>query len=191
MCTAQNGSPKAEIRKKPEPRNPQAPAVLSAFGFRPSFGLRPFANSWHHFVGTWDSATGLRKLYVDGVLSDWLGSDYGPLPQPAYDYLTIGGEDSCNGTPNNGVTVPTIDNSCFRGAFCDVRVYNYALTAIEVPNVMNPNVTTALRAAADTPVIDQGYTGTFGLTINHQTGQYTATDTPGASPKFYRLMINE
>ena len=124
-----------------------------------------FANSWHHFVGTWDSGTGLRKLYVDGVLSHWLGNDYGPLPQPAYDYLAIGGEDSCNGTPNNGVTVPTIDNSCFRGAFYDVRVYNYALTASEVPNVMNPNVTTALRAAADTPVIDQGYTGTFSLSL--------------------------
>jgi hypothetical protein len=124
-----------------------------------------FATTWHHFVATWDSWSGMRKLYVDGNLSDWLGNDYGPLPAPTYDYLAIGGEDSCGGTPNNGVTVPTIDNNCFKGAMYDVRVYNYALSASEVQNVMNPNVTTTLKAAADTPVIDQGYTGTVSLSL--------------------------
>lgn len=127
--------------------------------------ISTFGTSWHHFVATWDSWSGIRKLYVDGKLSDWLGNDYGPLPAPAYNYLTIGGEDSCGGTPNNGVTVSTIDNNCFKGAMYDVRVYNYALSASEVQTVMNPNATTALTAGADTPVIDQGETGIVSLSL--------------------------
>jgi len=124
-----------------------------------------FATTWHHFTATWDNWSGLRKLYVDGKLSDWLGNDYGPLPEPSYDYLTIGGEDSCGGTPNNGTTMPTIDNNCFKGAMYDVRVYNYALSASEIQTVMNPNATSALTAGADTAVIDQGETGTVSLSL--------------------------
>jgi hypothetical protein len=35
--------------------------------------------AWHHFAATWDSATGVRKLYVDGKLNIVVPHDVGPM----------------------------------------------------------------------------------------------------------------
>lgn len=121
-----------------------------------------FGTAWHHFVATWDNWTGLRKLYVDGQLSLWVGQDYGPLPPASNDYLVIGGEDLA-GVPSSATS--KIDANCFKGAMYDVRVYNYALSAGEVKTVMMPSGVTTLAAAADTKVIDQGTTGTVSFSL--------------------------
>ncbi|HOX04654.1 MAG TPA: LamG domain-containing protein [Candidatus Paceibacterota bacterium] len=106
---------------------------------RPVFTLRgtpasddPGANmtvdgeSWHHYAATWDGATGIRTLYVDGVSGISLGDDYGPFALATSDHLVLGG----------------LDTGGFRRFFpCllyDVRIYSYALSETEVAELVNP-----------------------------------------------------
>lgn len=75
--------------------------------------------NWHHFVGTYDSSTGDRKIYVDGVLQGTatstgsIANDTGPI----------------HIAHREGVAVGT---DHFNGSVDDVRIYNRALSADEV-----------------------------------------------------------
>ena len=80
--------------------------------------------AWHHVVFTWDKST--LKIYVDGVLDASIAAT-GDLNQGAQP-LRIGG-----------------DQSFFAGSLDDVRIYNRALSAIEVGQLFaseNPKVLT-------------------------------------------------
>ena len=74
---------------------------------------------WHHYAGTWDRATGIRRLYIDGVLSvetkTTAGEPYAPAPAAA---LRLG-----SGSNNN---------SFHLGRMYDVRMYDRALDAAEI-----------------------------------------------------------
>ncbi len=79
-------------------------------------------HQWHHYAGTYNAGTGIKNLYVDGVLAG-SAKNLGSYNLAAYSHFIIGGfEASPGGTFNN----------FFTGEFYDVRVYNYDLTSNQV-----------------------------------------------------------
>ena len=73
--------------------------------------------NWHYYAGTYNSQTGVRKLYVDG----WLvaqESGNGPYNLAMYSHLIIGGIDAWPG--NSFGSFSTFE-------IYDVRIYNAAL----------------------------------------------------------------
>ena len=96
--------------------------------------------AWHHIAATWDTATGALKLYVDGHL-DASATHVATSIQQDSRYA-IGGR----------ATSSTDGAQIFTGRVDDVRVYNNALTEMEIrainpldgyvpgPNVPGPNV---------------------------------------------------
>ncbi|HPS31716.1 MAG TPA: DUF4215 domain-containing protein, partial [bacterium] len=80
----------------------------------------PDPQNWHHFVGTYDSATGEKNLYVDGVLrstattSGAIRADTGPIHLAHREDQAIG-------------------SNHFGGLIDDVRIYSKALTADQIP----------------------------------------------------------
>lgn len=121
--------------------------------------LSPLANAWHHFAATWDGVAGVRKLYVDGALSLTEVNDNGPIGLANVNYLTIGGWDQ----DDDGMSAASF-TTFLTGQMFDVRIYNYALNASELSNIINSN-TTALVAASDSATIDQGHTGTVSFSL--------------------------
>lgn len=104
------------------------PADLSASGV--TFGND---GNWHLYVGTYDAATGLRNLYVDGVLSASENSNGVYNVSPA-SYLAIGARDTAAGN--------TFGNF-FTGLVYDARIYNYAIAAsnvLELYGVIAPSI---------------------------------------------------
>lgn len=87
------------------------------------FPTDPFdLNQWHFYAGTFDTATGLRNLYVDGKLENQQGGQT-PYTLASGSHLMLGGRD------NGGL------GSYYTGNLYDVRIYNYALTQQDVISV--------------------------------------------------------
>jgi hypothetical protein len=81
---------------------------------------------WHHYAATWDGLFGVRRLYVDGVISLEIGNDFGPMGLASQYALLLGGK-------NSPATAGVIqEDSNIRGSLYDVRYYNYALDGSEV-----------------------------------------------------------
>ena len=82
----------------------------------------PDPQNWHHFVGTYDAATGWHYLYVDGVQrGSRLGrgqmrADAGPID--------LGHRECC-------------DHGNFNGWIDEVQIYDRAITAAEVVQLYN------------------------------------------------------
>ena len=78
---------------------------------------------WHYYRGTFDANTGIRALYIDGMLvaRETGNSKYTLAPN---EHLCIGGKDSAPG-----------NNFGFFSSFeiYDVRIYNYALPSETMP----------------------------------------------------------
>lgn len=89
---------------------------------------------WHHFVGTYDSATGTTRLYVDGEQKDintpltYDSWPFNPALLPAKidnDTNPIHvGHRECEPSCSNG--------QFFQGSIDDVRIYDRALTVAEI-----------------------------------------------------------
>ena len=77
---------------------------------------------WHHYAGTYDAVTGVRTLYVDGVVANNLTGN-GKYTLSPTTHLVIGAKDQPSG---NGFT------GFYTGIIYDVRVYSYR--AHPVPN---------------------------------------------------------
>ncbi len=77
----------------------------------------PDPQNWHHFVGTYDSSTGKKKLYVDGVLRDETDTP-GNLIYPDSGPVVVGRRECCS--------------HYFKGTIDEVRIYNRALSDTEV-----------------------------------------------------------
>jgi hypothetical protein len=82
--------------------------------------------NWHHYAGTYSPLTGVRSLYVDGVLAA-TQTGQGPFNPSTDSHLMIGARD--NGGNNFG--------NYFTGMLYDVRVYDYALPQNQVVSVKN------------------------------------------------------
>ena len=101
----------------------------------PYIGTTVDNDTWHHYAATWDGATGVRKLYLDGNPILGLGNDFGPMSPATGDHLMLGARDY-NGFGN-----------FFPGLLFDVRVYSYALDAAEVNVLVTPPTTLSLTLA--------------------------------------------
>jgi hypothetical protein len=81
-------------------------------------------NNWHHFVLVWDQSNGVRRFYVDGVVSvasNTAGLPYTLCPQR---HLVLGGEQKSDAS--GGFT------SSFNGLLYDVRIYKQIMYKAEV-----------------------------------------------------------
>ena len=136
------------------------PEDLAATGF--TFGND---GAWHLYVGTFDAATGMVNLYVDGVLGASSVSN-GVYNVSSDSRLCIGAKDA-HGTPGN----------YFTGQVYDVRVYNYAISAATVLywyGVISPTVTLQPKSV-----------GVF----NGSAAQFTA-NASGTPPLTYQWQLN-
>jgi PKD repeat protein len=84
---------------------------------RDSQATTAYVGGWHHFVGTYDAASGIAKLYVDGALHG--SASGGPSPMEHTDDLYL-----------MYVNYPT--EVAVPGTLDDVRVFKRALSATEV-----------------------------------------------------------
>jgi len=94
-------------------------------------GSSPFPTDggWHHYAGTFDPVTGIRSLYVDGVLAA-TQSGQGPYTLATSSHVVIGGRDS--GGNNFG--------NWFTGNIYDVRIYDVALSEAQINHAVVPVV---------------------------------------------------
>lgn len=76
-----------------------------------------YFNAWHHFAGTYNSATGVARLYVDGVVKAEQSGLTGNLEHSDNLWLMF--------TDNSG-------QGAVPGRLDDVRIYNRALNAAEI-----------------------------------------------------------
>ncbi len=97
------------------------------------------AGQWAHLAATYDGAT--LKLYVDGILQSSVAA---PLPYDSPDDLYIGGD------PGSGNSISS-GRSWFTGLVDDVYLFNQALTADEIQEVMQGPVQ-AQQATSPSPV---------------------------------------
>jgi hypothetical protein len=84
--------------------------------------------NWHFYAGTYSSGTGIRNLYVDGVLVATQSGDTGPLATATAQRLVIGARD------NSGDSL----GSYFTGKIYGVRIYKTALSESEVNSFIRP-----------------------------------------------------
>ena len=111
--------------------------------------------AWHHFAVTWDGVTGVRKLYVDGKVNNWVPNDFGFMGLANVNYLTLGGRCGAgSASPGN----------LFFGQLFDVQIYGKALDGGAVQSIFTRN-TSAIVAYADNPVVDLGKTGVVSVAI--------------------------
>jgi hypothetical protein len=82
--------------------------------------------NWHQYTGTYSASTGVRSLYLDGVLVA-TQTGQGPYSPIRASHLMIGGKD-------NGPGISF--GNYFTGAIYDVRIYNYALNQSQIGAVV-------------------------------------------------------
>lgn len=89
------------------------------------------ANTWYHIASVWDSSgSGSLKVYVNGA-SEGSTSQSNYTASGVSDYVTIGAPiaSSCSNSTNQG----------FNGIIDEVRIYDRALSTLEINNLyMNP-----------------------------------------------------
>jgi PKD repeat protein len=141
-----------------------------------------YANGvWVHVAGTFDSATGAGKLYVNGVLA--AQSTYAITLSTASTHLLLAKENK-------------VGNEPYVGLLDDVRIYDHALTSNEIVTVMSgvggtlPVISSALSAtgtvgqafsyqitASGSPTNYNATSLSAGLSINRANGLVTGTPT--------------
>jgi hypothetical protein len=182
----------------------------SAFEDMLTTSTKLYDSKWHLCAAIWDGYNGTRQFLVDGVLDPGMSEtgDYATFALARNHHLVIGSEE------NTTVGSTWVNqNGYLNGMMYDVRIFNYPLTALQVSALMTPptgpHLTAQLVAGQVQLSWSAAYPGyvvqtapavktsgtvwsTPSLTVTLQNGQYTATDSaPGASPKFYRLSIQE
>ncbi len=108
--------------------DPVACFTIRGLGNSDDFGSNVNVNdtNWHHFVGVWDQVTGVRSLYVDGVLSHDVTTFGDVMSMAADQHLVLGGRQTDGATFSN----------FFTGKLFDVRIYKQKLFANEVQAIM-------------------------------------------------------
>jgi PKD repeat protein len=100
-----------------------------------------YLNAWHHFAGTYDAASGVSRLYVDGVLHNSLTGQHGNVEHTDDLYLMYVNYQFQVATP---------------GMLDDVRIYNRALSASEIAGLASPGI-----ADLNGNPLDGKFSGTF------------------------------
>lgn len=142
------------------------------------------AGSWYHVVGTYDAATGVSKLYVNGVLSQT-----GNFTPAAISYTTANAENNISCFNN-----PRWPGEGLQGKLDHLKIFNRALREDEVKaeyDAQNSGVPTGISLGSVTPgssntalqdVIIRTDSGQYGVTLsqNHNL-QNGATTIPAIS----------
>ncbi|MBY0424319.1 MAG: LamG domain-containing protein, partial [Cytophagales bacterium] len=89
---------------------------------------QPTTNIWLHYVFTFDPTLKTLKIYLNGVLNNSL-TYTGASPAGIFNKMVIGREYDGGG---NGY-----DNTYFKGALDDLKIYNKVLSAVEVQQLFN------------------------------------------------------
>jgi hypothetical protein len=104
-----------------------------------------YLNGWHHIAGTWDAASGVATLYVDGVARSSLTGFTGTLEHTDDLYFM--------GAYHPGqVAIP--------GRLDDVRIYSRALTVPEIQSLAAAASEEGVADLSGSPV-DGEFAGTF------------------------------
>lgn len=83
---------------------------------------------WHHYVGTFDLATGTRVLYVDGIQQNVSTGDINSFTPADNTRLVLGGRSVATTTPPGGIDGGV---NFTGGNLYDVRIYNVPLTGAQ------------------------------------------------------------
>jgi hypothetical protein len=125
-------------------------------------------NNWHLYAGVFNSVTGQRGLYVDGVLAAHETNNV-PYVLAAAEHLAIGAKDSPSGN-NFG--------NYFTGEIFDVRVYNYALAQTQIVAILG-NIPPAINGQPGSITAYVGFTASL-----------SATGIAGTPPLYYQWQFN-
>jgi hypothetical protein len=125
--------------------------------------------NWHFYAGTWNGTTGIRSLYVDGVLLTNLTNDFAPMTAAGTYRLVLAGQD----TGSIG--------SFLSGQLFDVRVYNYPLTPAQITGLyLNQPATVSTNAYLTSLVLSPA--GTLSPAFASNGFSYAATNAYNSNP---------
>ncbi len=115
-------------------------------------GFTPSAGRWDHVTLVREQATGLLKIYINGLLLNTTGGATGDLNDTSYAFA-IGREGESTG-------------NYFSGSVDDVQIYNYALTQKQIVNVMNGRDvnTPAVGSPVGHPALHMSFDEGYGTT---------------------------
>ncbi len=130
--------------------------------------------NWHHYAGTWDGTTGIRSVYVDGVLTASLMSDLGTMTTAGNYRLLLGGRDTV------GTGDANINGPFFNGQLYDVRIYNYALSQSQVQTLAGVTPTVSTNAYLSSLIVSPA--GTLSPTFASNVSSYVTTEAYGNTP---------
>jgi len=100
-----------------------------------------YENSWHHCVMTYEKASGMSRLYVNGILRNQ--QNIGAFELPTTGDFLIG---------SLGTTYPT-----FKGQLDEVTLYDRALTPVEIGAIYQSGVAGKAPAGTNTaPIVKTG-----------------------------------
>ncbi|MGA0845841.1 MAG: LamG-like jellyroll fold domain-containing protein [Luteolibacter sp.] len=86
---------------------------------------------WHMITGTWNPVTGVRALYVDGVLDIQITGDTGSFPFPTGEHLLFG---------NREISTTQNDEAYSSILLDEVRIYNGALDSNAVSELYSASL---------------------------------------------------
>ncbi|MFD0616116.1 endonuclease/exonuclease/phosphatase family protein [Paenibacillus sp. GCM10027629] len=104
-------------------------------------------NNWHHYVASYNQATGLT-IYVDGNVVASTGANLGPL-SAVTNKIVLGANET--------------GGEAYKGMLDDVRVFNGALTQAEVTQLMNAGMPQSTLTGAHQAAPGQTFDLTMGL----------------------------
>jgi hypothetical protein len=130
--------------------------------------------NWHHYAGTWDGTTGVRSVYVDGVLTASLTNDLGTMTTAGNYRLLLGGIDTV------GTGDANINGPFFNGQLYDVRIYNYALSQAQVQALAGVTPTVSTNAYLSSLTVSPA--GTLSPTFASNVFSYVTTEAYGNTP---------
>jgi hypothetical protein len=103
---------------------------------------------WNHYTGTYSPVTGVRSLYVDGVLAA-TQTNQGPYNMTPSSHLMIAARDAGGNSFGNQYT----------GRIYDVRVYNYALSQSQIEAAVPGLSSSGLTPLFTSKQVTQGASG--------------------------------
>ena len=107
---------------------------------------------WHHVVGTYDSATGTKIIYIDGVaVKTDINSGFGLLSNNTTVKLIFGSDDSAQ------------TDRQFRGSLSDIRIWSVVRTASEISNNYKQRLIGNETGLLGYWKLNQGYGSGWGL----------------------------
>lgn len=151
---------------------------------RAKIARKPAANTWYHLVGTYDSATGAMKVYVNNSATPGTAGDTTPFP--ATGGLVIG-RDKAAGAATDRLA----------GTVTNVQVYDRVLSAADVTKLFQAgsgggtvassalNTTRWTRDARGLPVLETDPNGNVTTYGYDEAGHLAVTVSPPVSAETY------